>query len=733
MALHWSVHQITSYLSEISGQQDERQAMRLAAERAAEALEAEVAVVAVAEDVRASVGFGQDPPPPALLEVARDGGALHVPRLGDLHCAAWPLSRGGAELLVVGRVEEPLSAEELQLLHGMAQMLGLALQGIRTLGAVRERQHLVETLLQIQRSISSRRPLKDVLDTITAGASGLFEGWAVSLVLVESSGAEQHIVASTHGRAGCGENLVRSVGSAATVTRAAVRRTVARGGGERELLAAPVLVEREVAGSLVADLPVDPAATQGRSELLVAFAQQVSLALTDARAMATIREAFRDPLTGLANRTLFLDRLQQAFVRREKRTLTVVYIDLDGFKAVNDTLGHDAGDRLLQLVAERIRHCTREADTVARLGGDEFAVLLEDAGQDVGVTIAERVVAAVRQPFDLVDREVFVGASVGVAQREPSCATSTELLSWSDLAMYRAKRAGRGRVAVFERAMQSGRQRRISLQHELRRLTGFEDFSVQYQPIVSLGTAEPVGVEALVRWNHPRLGAMRPGQFIPLAEETGMIRELGRWVLARSAREVSRWRAVVTGMHLNVNVSARQLNVPRFPQEVADVLRASGLPPSALTVELTETALLLDPELALRHLRQLRDLGVGISIDDFGTGYSSLSHLRRFPVDEVKIDRGFVRDTPGSPEDLALVRAVVDLGRALHLRTVAEGIETQEQLGILRTLSCGLGQGFLLGAPMDALEVPDYFAIERPAAWTEGTPAEPAAPGRMTS
>jgi diguanylate cyclase (GGDEF)-like protein len=718
VALHWSVHQVIGYLSEISEPQDEDRAMRLAVERAAESLDAEVALIALDGEVSTCVGLGRETPSAELLTAVREGGSVEVPRLGTLHVAAWRLGYDDPTLLAVARLGVPLDAEELQLLHGMAQMLGLALRSIRTLSAARERQRLVETLLRIQRAISSRRPLTEVLETITSGASGLFERWAVSLVLVEPLGAELHLIASAHGRRHCSEETVRAVGTAAVVARTAVEEVVTQNGEDRDLLAAPVLVEGEVAGSLVADLPAEPAATHRRSELLVAFAQQVSLALTDARAMAAIRDAFYDPLTGLANRVLFLDRLHQVFSRPDPCDLTVLYIDLDGFKSVNDTFGHEVGDRVMTVVAERIRAFVGPDDTAARLGGDEFAVLLDGAGQEAGIALAERIVAALRQPFAVTESEVFIGASVGVAQRQPGCTRGAELVGWADLAMYRAKQAGRGRIVVFEPAMQVTRQRRLALQNDLHRLEDFQDFSLKFQPILRLDTVEAVGVEALVRWTHPRLGPISPAYFIPVAEETGVIRDLGRWVLTRSAEQVREWRAVASELRLNVNVSARQLIARRFPEEVAEVLTAVGLPAEALTVELTETALLVDPDAALQHLWQLRDLGVQIAMDDFGTGYSSLSHLRHFPVDEIKIDQTFVRHMSTSKEDLALVCAVINLGRTLQMRTVAEGIETRAQLDLLQGFSCVLGQGYLLSHPLDPPEVLGCFT-RMP---TSGTP-----------
>ncbi|MDQ1288524.1 MAG: hypothetical protein QG622_2089 [Actinomycetota bacterium] len=734
MVLHWSVYQLTDYLTEVSGQVDERRATEVAVERVAEALDAEIAAVAQNGGLRCCVGFGEDEPPPGFARLAREGRVLVCEGFGTLYTASAALGRNSDESLIVARSGEPLTAEELQMLHGMAQMLGLAVRGIRTLEAERtlraerereagerlallhvaqERQRLVETLLEIQRTVSGRKPLPEVLDTITAGASGLFEGWAVALVLTEPLNPELHLVASVFGRRVCDDATVRAAGAAAV----AGVRTVsiderARDGTGRTLVAAPVLVEREVAGSLVADLPGAPGPARAHEDLLAAFAQQVSLALTDARVKEAMHEAFHDPLTGLANRRLFFDLLEHAFATSDagSRDLTVVYIDLDGFKAVNDSWGHQAGDDLLHLVASRITGCLRDGDTAARLGGDEFVVLLTGSAADRGVQVAERVIAEVSEPFSLGGREVFIGASAGIAQRHPSCTSPADLLARGDVAMYQAKQSGRGRAVVFEPSMQVTFRQQMDLQSDLRGARGFDEFRLQYQPIVDLRTGRPVGVEALLRWNHPGRGAISPTEFIPVAEETGVIRDLGRWALERSARAVAEWRRTLPGLRLSVNVSPRQIGVRRFPEEVAEILARTGLPGRALTLELTETALMNDPENVPGHLEQLRDLGMRIAIDDFGTGYASLSYLRRFPVDELKIDRSFVEDVTRSPNDLALVRAVVDLARALRLLTVAEGIGRPEQLSVLRELGCGFGQGFLLARPLDPEDVVPYLS-----------------------
>ncbi|MFN8077724.1 MAG: bifunctional diguanylate cyclase/phosphodiesterase [Kineosporiaceae bacterium] len=705
MTLHWSIQQLTDYLSEISGQQDERAAMEIAVERAAEALDAEIAAVATDDRIRCSVGFGLATPPPQLLTAARAAAVLPLPGIGRVHAACSRLHRGTEEYLVVARVDDGLDAEELQILHGMAQMLGLALRSLRTLEAVQARQRLMATLLDVQRAISARRPLQDVLNAVTAGASALLGGWGVALVLAEPLNPRVHLLASRHGRHERDE-AQREAAYAAAVTGATL---AARSG----MINAPVTVEGVVAGSLVAEVPPGldardvpdlpqerPEHGDGPHDLLTAFAQQVSLALTDARTVEALREAMRDPLTSLANRALFLDQLEQAFARcrRHGTRLTVVYLDLDGFKAVNDTSGHQAGDALLAMVAGRVLGQLRTDDVAARLGGDEFVLLLEGVDTDAAVAVTERVIAAIRAPFHVGDREFYIGASAGVAT-DAGVEGPFEMVSNADVAMYQAKQTGRARVVVFEPAMQVRLRTRLDLQADLRSLRAFHDFHLEYQPILALADGRPVGVEALLRWTHPRLGPLSPAEFVPLAEETGVIRDLGAWVLRTAAADIAQWRDRLPDLRLSVNVSARQVG-PRLLDDVREVLATTGLPGTALTLELTETALMQDPAAALVTLERLRGWGVRLSIDDFGTGYSSLSYLRRFPVDEVKIDRSFVADVTQWESERELVRAVVDLGRALRLDVVAEGVETPEQLQALRAMGCERAQGFLWAEPV---------------------------------
>ncbi|HMC81401.1 MAG TPA: EAL domain-containing protein, partial [Acidimicrobiia bacterium] len=430
------------------------------------------------------------------------------------------------------------------------------------------------------------------------------------------------------------------------------------------------------------------------------------------------RQALHDPLTGLANRTLLIDRMTLALTRAERSQapLTVLFLDLDGFKTVNDSLGHATGDQLLVLVAERLRESVRPADTIARLGGDEFALLLEGAGTEEGTLIAERVGEALASPFDVGGREVFARASIGIATGEPGQLSADELLRDADLAMYMAKRLGKGRHAVFEMAMHTAALERLELEADLRRALASGEFVVHYQPIVRLADVSLVGMEALVRWNRPGHGLVPPLEFIPAAEETALILEIGRWVLEDACRQFALWQAEYRfspPLHLSVNLSARQLQDPALVPEVGKLLDRSGLDATELVIEITESVLMEEPEPAIERLRSLKALGVRLAIDDFGTGYSSLSYLRRFPVDVLKIDKEFVAALLTGPEDAALAHAIVRLAHTLRLGTVAEGIETPEQLAELSRLGCELGQGYLFARPLCSADMADMLHSAR--------------------
>jgi diguanylate cyclase (GGDEF)-like protein/PAS domain S-box-containing protein len=415
-------------------------------------------------------------------------------------------------------------------------------------------------------------------------------------------------------------------------------------------------------------------------------------------------QAFHDPLTRLANRSLFRERVEHALDRRSATDTAVLFIDLDNFKTINDSLGHAAGDHVLVETAHRLRSCLRGEDTPARLGGDEFAVLLEDADVTAAARVAERIRLALGTPFWVLGQEVFISASIGIAIRRENDSAG-ELLRNADVAMYTAKSKGKACFEIFEPAMHDAVVARLGLEAELRRAIERQEFVVYYQPIVRLETGEVIGAEALVRWMHPTRGMVPPLEFIPLAEETGLIVPLGGWILRQACHQLAEWQRLRGGGEpfvMNVNLSSRQLVRDAIADEVAAAVDESGIRASWLVLEVTETVLMADPVAAAAALGHIRDLGVRVALDDFGSGYSSLSHLRRFPIDIVKIDKSFVDDVAHAGAESAIARGIIELGRAMNIQTVAEGIEVDEQAEVLRTLGCELGQGFFFARPLAA-------------------------------
>jgi diguanylate cyclase (GGDEF)-like protein/PAS domain S-box-containing protein len=419
-------------------------------------------------------------------------------------------------------------------------------------------------------------------------------------------------------------------------------------------------------------------------------------------------QAFHDALTGLPNRALFIDRVEQA-LRRDRRSRldpAVISLDLDAFKSLNDSLGREAGDRLLCEVSRRLLNAVREGDGVTRLGADEFAILIEQSPRplDEAEEVTRRVLLALELPIEFDGQLVTVSACVGIAVADDD-STASSLLRDADVAMYSAKATGKGRSVVYEPAMREAAIERLRLETDLVHALVTNQLRLLFQPVVSLTTDRVVGFEALLRWYHPDLGVVAPDTFIPIAEDTGLIVPIGRWVLDEACRQVSQWRQELPGsaeISMAVNVSGRQLASPNLVQHVAQSLSASGLTPGALVLELTETVLVDDPDLAARRLHELRRLGIRLAVDDFGTGYSSLSYLRQFPFDILKVDRSFVATVTDSEAIPAIVRGLLELGRTLGLETVAEGVEDAVQRDALRTHGCDLAQGYLFARPMSA-------------------------------
>jgi diguanylate cyclase (GGDEF)-like protein/PAS domain S-box-containing protein len=432
------------------------------------------------------------------------------------------------------------------------------------------------------------------------------------------------------------------------------------------------------------------------------------------------RLAFHDTLSGLPNRALFLDRLERALARadRYRRSIAVMFLDLDNFKVVNDSLGHEIGDQLLTAVARRLRECLREEDTAARLGGDELAVLLEEVVDEESVVeIARRISDTMTEPIVLNGRELFPTFSIGIALSTPGHDRPDTLLRNADLAMYRAKANGKARFQVFDPSMTISALERMEMETDLRHALDRDELRVVYQPIMSLGDGHISELEALVRWDHPTRGTISPTQFVPLAEETGLIVSIGQWVLEQACWQAHTWHLAHPTeplIMISVNLSARQFLQSDLVEEVARVLWQSRLDPSTLKLEITETVLMRDIDGTVEKLWALKNLGVHLAIDDFGTGYSSLSYLKRFPVDTLKIDRSFVSGLGQDTNDTAIVRSVVALAKSLNLAVTGEGIETSEQLDQLQALGCDRGQGFLFAKPMEANAVDELLALGDP-------------------
>jgi len=602
-----------------------------------------------------------------------------------------------------------------------------ASENARLLEALRERQVLLERLAQLQRGIVDRLPVHEVLEAVVESACELLDS-PVGILWIADPDDPDHTAAAA--AMGADDELLargrRQPAEVGLSGRAMRERTlvvadaVSRGDAAHDLvdfpregvtaaMAAPVFERSRIVGSLgVASTRPGHVYEPRDQQALLSLAEHAGLALNHARAVEeTVHQALHDSLTGLPSRSLFLDRMRHALARAERgdSPVAVLFCDLDGFKTVNDSLGHRTGDRLLVLVAERLAECLRPADTIARLGGDEFAVLLEELREPGDAArAAQRLLDALDASFEVRGREVYISASIGIATGSSDAET---LLRDADLAMYRAKALGKGRYAVYEPSMHTAIVERLELEVDLKRALEREELAVAYQPIFSLVDGRVKGVEALVRWRHPTRGVVMPESFVPLAEESGSIGELGRWVLRKACHQGALWRAKYPGhpgLGIGVNISGAQLREPGLVREVADALDASHLDATGLTLEITETALMESFDNAIEQIDALNDLGVDLAIDDFGTGYSSLRYLRRLPLDVMKIEKSFIGGIGGPGEEAELLRAIIDLARIFGLRVVAEGVERPEQRERLLDLGCELGQGHLLSEPLDAAE-----------------------------
>jgi diguanylate cyclase (GGDEF)-like protein len=766
----WTTQQLVEFLSLVSSFPDRQSAINGAVERAAEALEAEVGALVSDGKVLASTGFSADNVQTELLVAAAEGklASIEVPGAGTCNVISVPLEDGAPGHLVLARGGgELFTRHEANLLRGMGRVLILALQALRVLdderalrrrseeqalenarllATLRDRQALLERLSRIQRSIVQRADLGVVLDEVVSGAADFLGLDAVGLRLIDREDEELTVLVASRGMDveqfpnGSRAHVRDGVGGRAVTQK---RLVVAQHGDCdpeavaglvcRSLewaMAAPIFENGRVVGALsVGTRDPDRAYSASEEAVLLAFAEHASLALTDAKNYsAAMHRAFHDMLTGLPNRALFLDRLEHAVARaaREPSAPSVLFLDLDGFKRVNDDLGHEGGDQLLVEVGERLRLCLRPGDTASRFGGDEFAVLLEDVDQDAAAIVAQRVMSRLQAPFRVQNKDVSVSVSIGVATlREPG----EDLLRNADVAMYQAKARGKGQFELFEPSMHVTLVERVRLETDLGHAVESREFELVYQPIVELATGTVAAVEALVRWRHPDRGLLLPAAFIPAAEDTGLIRGIGSQVLRQACMQGAAWQLrhpASSPLAVSVNLSVSQLHHSDVVREVAGVLDSSGLDPQSLILEITETVLMQDLERGVLAL--LKELGVRIAIDDFGTGYSSLQYLQRFPIDILKVDRSFV-GSAGEPNEPALAQAIIDLGESLNLCVVAEGLEHEEQVARLLEMGCRWGQGYHFSRPCSAPELDELLDRNGVRGWTEPTTPRPPARG----
>jgi diguanylate cyclase (GGDEF)-like protein len=733
----WSTHELAEFVAAVSSFADAPAAMEGALWRATGAFGARFGAVVGDDWIGAAVGFSDVRPAVEVLRALPDALAAptRIPGIdGAPFTYAFPLEDGGR--LVLGR-EQPLDDTELPLAKAMARVLALGLRTIGTVNALQERQALLERMSKILRSITQRESLQTTLDAIVAGAAALVEEPIAALRLRDADDPETVV-------------MVSSVGVPPEVAEQTRRGRLGEGAGgqaiEQERLvlienylhadrivpafsayhietamAAPVRDQGRVVGSLVvATRTAGRRFSQVEQDVLLAFAEHASLAVTDARMVDDARHrAMHDSLTGLPNRALFIDRLAHALAsaRRRRTGVAVLFLDLDNFKVVNDSLGHTAGDDLLLAVGGRLRETLRRSDTIARFGGDEFGILVEDVEHERdAIRVAEQVAALFVHPFSLDAREHFVSASIGIAISDAAADKPDTLIRNADAAMYRAKSHGRGGYELFDEIMRARALERLRIESELRAALTRDELRLVYQPIVSLATGAVTGAEALVRWQHPERGELAPAEFITVAEESGLIVRLGEWVLTAACEEAARWAAMRPDgppLNVSVNLSARQVAESRLAEVVAEALERSGLDPANLVLEITESVLLEDADTPKDTLRAVKDLGVRLVLDDFGTGYSSLGYLKRLPLDGLKIDRQFVAGLGTDSDDTAIVSAVTGMAHGLGLTVIAEGVETEGQRDALRALGCQRAQGYLFWRPVSAAAF-RMLAVPRP-------------------
>ena len=729
----WSTQQLAEFL-EIFGAIDRGPMLEVAIDRVAESLDVEAAVLVVGREVVSSRGFRPDriPVDELVAMCATPAGMADIRGLGPSQIMTAVVDVSPPSYLIVARHAPEFDREERMLLRSMGRALGLALANRELVTQLAERQDLGQRLFRIQQSISHRAPLQEVLDAVTDGAAELLRAPIVGVQVnpMESGGRRWSSMAGVderqHARFAAVPIDAGFAGRAFTENRLVITddyqhelgRADPQGHfGTHAAMAAPVHRDGAPVGVIsVAALDPSRRFTEAEQEVLLAFAQHVSLALNDASAVHQMRvslegatyQASHDSLTHLPNRAAVLDTLDRSLVDTSvDHPLALLFVDVDRFKAINDVLGHAVGDRVLIEIANRLHSAVRAADMVARLAGDEFVVVARGVSVDEAEELALRINDAVGRPLDVGYRDIVLTVSVGVAVATCPMA-GDDLLADADVAMYRAKQRGRSRVVHFDQQMRVEAQHRSELERDLTgALRDGGQLEVHYQSTIGLATGRIIGFEALVRWRHPTKGLLGAHEFVPLAEETGQVSGIDRFVLREATRQLAAWRAIdptFGKLSIAVNLSARQFGDPELVALVDDALRSARIPSEALWLEITETTVMGETGAPLAILQALRALGVRLSIDDFGTGYSSLVYLKRFPVDALKIDRSFITGLLEHHDDRAIVIAVIRLAEALGLTAVAEGVETEAQADWLRSHDCTTAQGYLFARPLPPAE-----------------------------
>jgi diguanylate cyclase (GGDEF)-like protein len=719
---NWSTQQLAEFLTGISSCETEEEATQHAVERAAEALEAEVCIYIRDGEIIDSVGFPPNSVTPETVSalVAGTADSIDVPGIGDCPAMVVPVTGRIGGHLAFGRVGNNFNAGEKSLVRAMGRAMSLSIGVIHTLDVERERRELLARLSRIQRSISHHAPLQDVLDAISQGASELLAEPIGGVALINPANPDELITRSAVGldlslpedargqRVGSGA-AGRAIQEDAVVAIEDFQTAPGMfpyfvNAGIQAAIGAPVREAGKVAGALVVGSRTKGRRfTEAEREVLTAFADHASLALTDARLTDQVDRALHDPLTGLPNRSFLSEQLAERLEAGSEPAL--ISLDLDKFRTVNDRIGHRAGDRLLVELADRLQAAGGGDDLVARMEGDTFALVSTAAEAQAS---ANSLLDAIAVPFEIDGRELRTGASIGVVHAGKD---AEQMLRDADLAMYRAKSDGGSRIVTFEPGMHTELVKRLELQDDLARALEENEIVAYFQPKVDLRSARVIGVEALVRWAHPERGLIPPGDFLPLAEAGGHMRALTERVIDYSTRAAGDWWHSGLGLQLSVNLAPSTFSEPewRLDKFVAKALARTGLPGKALQFEVTEDALMADPEVAAEILTRLSDLGASISIDDFGTGHSSLGRLKSLPIDELKIDRSFIFDL-AADEDKTIVRSTIHLAHQMGLRVVAEGVETEDVWRQLRSMGCERAQGFLVAKPLPAREVPAWLA-----------------------